>query len=48
MDNLSLILMTIFLLLMLALLIGAYIRQHKILKEMKKAEKANGDHLRKV
>jgi len=39
---------TIFLLLMLGLLIVAYIRQHKTLKELKRSQKARKDQLKKV
>jgi heme exporter protein D len=39
---------TVFLLFLLGLLIVAYIRQHKTLKEMKRSQKAREDQLEKV
>jgi hypothetical protein len=49
MDTFNTVLTYIFWFMMLAYMIGAYIHQHKTLKERRKSDKeARRDHLRKV
>lgn len=47
-DNDSLILFTIFMLMGLAFVMIVYFKHHKSFREREKARKAQGNHLRKV